>query len=78
MKGTGFSPYIAEQKQWALATEGCVSGRESAECGSFLGVTALMLCIRARLFSAVEAERELDWKSLRENWDLQIWPRKDG
>jgi hypothetical protein len=29
MKGTGFSPYMTEQKQWALATEGSVFGRET-------------------------------------------------
>jgi len=33
MKGTGFSPYIAEQKQWALATEGNVFGRETCPRG---------------------------------------------
>jgi hypothetical protein len=29
MKGTGFSPYITKQRQWALATEGNVFGRET-------------------------------------------------
>jgi hypothetical protein len=33
MKGTGFSPYIAEAKQWALATEGSVFGRETCPRG---------------------------------------------
>ena len=33
MKGTGFSPYIAGAKQWALATEGSVFGRETCPQG---------------------------------------------
>jgi hypothetical protein len=33
MKGTGFRPYIAETKQWALATEGSVFGRENCYRG---------------------------------------------